>query len=244
MGTLSLKHKIKSAVIPVIRSRGQTAFVLQLPANARLLDIGCGDTSPWRVKSVRPDLHYVGLDIDSINHADVTEIADEYHLAKPTDFDGAIRAVGSRAFDAVICSHNIEHTEKPFQVIEAACSALRPGGQLYLAFPSEKTATLPHRKGTLNFYDDETHVWLPVFDEVVACLQRNGIDLVYQVREYYPAAYFLLGVVTEPYSALKRQVGPHAGTWALYGFESIIWGQKSGGSRSANEKSASFATAE
>ena len=90
---------------------------------------------------------------------------------------------------------------------------------MYLAFPSEKTARLPHRKGTLNFYDDKTHVWLPPFGEVVANLRQNGLDVIHHVREYHPLIYVLLGAATEPYSAFKGRVGPFGGTWALYGFE-------------------------
>ena len=95
-----------------------------------------------------------------------------------------------------------------------------------MAFPSEKSVTMPHRQGTLNFYDDKTHVWLPPFDDIVACLRQNKIDVMRQYRQYRPPICFLLGAVTEPYSAYTGKVGRGGGTWALYGFESVLWGRK------------------
>lgn len=227
METPTFKTKIKRAILPVVRARGQTSFALQLPERARLLDVGCGLASPFRMKTLRPDLYYVGLDIQRTDQPESMKlVTDEYHQTSPEGFDAAIRELGERAFDAVISSHNIEHTQKPFAVVEAMCSALRPGGQLYFAFPSEKSPAFPHREGTLNFYDDKTHVWLPRFDELLAVLRRNGVHPVYQSQRYRPALYFLIGAVTEPYSAITRRVGPFAGTWALYGFESVIWGRR------------------
>lgn len=227
METRTLKFILKRALLPIIRSRGLTAFTQQLPKNARLLDVGCGNFAPLYAKTLRPDLYYVGLDIDGGAQPDIRKtVVDEYHLTRPEVFDEAISAFGSGKFDAVICAHNIEHTQKPFQVLEAICNVLRPTGRLYLSFPSEKTSRLPHRKGTLNFYDDVTHVWLPPFNDVIVCLQQNGIDVIHQIREYHPLIYSLIGMITEPYSAFSGRLGPLGGTWALYGFESIIWGEK------------------
>ena len=77
-------------------------------------------------KNLRPDLYYVGLDIMAGGNNSVRSIANENHLSQPSAFDTTIRALGT--FDAVISSHNIEHTEKPFEVLEAMCSVLRPEG--------------------------------------------------------------------------------------------------------------------
>ena len=110
MEFVTLRSTLKRAILPIIRSRGQTSFTLQLPAQARVLDVGCGSSSPLRVKTMRPDLYYVGLDIIGPNQGDVSRsVADEYHVTEPANFDEAIRALGSNRFDAVICAHNIEH---------------------------------------------------------------------------------------------------------------------------------------
>jgi len=46
-----------------LRTRGKDAFVLSLPQSARLFDVGCGNDSPRRVKNLRADIWYIGLDV-------------------------------------------------------------------------------------------------------------------------------------------------------------------------------------
>ena len=107
--------------MPVVRPLGQDSFAIRLPHEARILDVGCGQR-PSVLKNLRPDLYYVGLDIMAGGNDSIRSIANEYHLSQPSAFDTTIRALGT--FDAVISSHNIEHTEKPFEVLEGVqCSA-------------------------------------------------------------------------------------------------------------------------
>ena len=93
-----------------------------------------------------------------------------------------------------------------------------------MAFPSEASVNFPSRGGTLNFYDDETHVWLPEFDKIVSQLKENGMKINYANRRYRPLILRFVGWIVEANSRTLNRVID--GTWAYYGFEAIIWATK------------------
>ena len=102
--------------------------------------------------------------------------------------------------------------------------ALAPGGRLYLSFPSEASAGFPSRGGCLNFFDDPTHNTIPNFDRVRQALGEGGLTIEFAARRYRPLVKLLQGLLLEPLSRAKNRVLP--GTWALYGFESVIWARR------------------
>ncbi len=215
---------LQAAKLALFNPRGRNRFLAQLPRKARVLDVGCGNDSPRSFKAIRPDLYYVGLDVgDCRQPIDPRSVADEYVIVEPDDFRDAINRFGQR-FDAAVSAHNLEHCDDPEGVVEAMAGALVPGGKLFFAFPSLASKTFPKRAGCLNFYDDPTHNDVPDFAAVCRQLIARGLEIEYRAERYRPPAKFALGLGVEPISALKRRVMP--GTWALYGFESIIWARK------------------
>jgi SAM-dependent methyltransferase len=213
-----LRHHAGAWLAP----RGYRAFLASLPVGARLLDAGCGNNSPYRVKSQRPDVYYIGLDVGDYNQT-LPLRADEYLVVAPQQFAAAI-AARRGTLDAVISSHNIEHCVAPGAVIEAMAGALRSGGRLYLAFPSEHSAELPRRGGTLNYRDDPTHLELPRFKAIDAQLRAAGLEITFAAPRYRPLLPRLVGGLLEPWSARRNRV--LYGTWAYHGFESMIWARK------------------
>ena len=129
--------------------------------------------------------------------------------------------------DAVISSHNLEHCENPIAVIEAMAVALKPQGRLYLAFPSEASVGFPSRRGSLRFSDDPTHRAPPSWTDVIRQLSSSGMTMDFAARRYRPWVAAGVGAVLEPVSMLSRRVMPLGSTWALWGFESVIWATKS-----------------
>ncbi len=199
-------------------------FIKSLPPKARVLDVGCGNNGPLRAKTIRKDIYYVGIDIADYNNTDKDiEIADEYIKCDPERFAQSISDLGD-GFDAVISSHNIEHCNHPQETISAMCKILKPKGVLYLAFPSERSESFPSRKGTLNFYDDKSHIWLPVWEEIKEIFRSNNMEIVFETKSYRPIILRIIGGVLEPISKLTKRA--YVGTWALWGFESIIWARK------------------
>jgi len=208
-----------------LRPRGKLAFLKSLPAGARVLDVGCGNNSPRDAKVLRPDLIYTGLDIGDYNQQESIRYADAYILVSPTEFADAISAHEGR-MDAVVSSHNLEHCDDPEAVLRAMVAALHPGGRLFLAFPCQMSVRFPSRRGTLNFFDDGTHSAVPALEAVLGTLRTGGVTLGYACRRYRPKLLASLGLALEPLGWLLGRNMPAGSTWALYGFETIIWGRR------------------
>jgi SAM-dependent methyltransferase len=206
-----------------LRPRGKQAFLRSLPPGARVLDVGCGNNSPRDAKILRPDLVYTGLDVDDYNQQDSIRYADAYIVVSPAEFANAISAHRDQ-MDAVISSHNLEHCDDPAAVLDAMVAALRPSGRLFLAFPCEQSVRFPKRRGSLNFFDDATHRLVPTWGRVLGTLRGRGVTLVYACSRYRPRILAGLGLVLEPLAWLLGRNMPAGSTWALYGFESIVWG--------------------
>ena len=171
-----------------------------------------------------PDSYYVGIDVGDYNNTkeELAE-ADEYLIFEPERFADGIAEL-PKDFDAVISNHNIEHCNYPEKTLKAMCSRLQEDGLLYLAFPSEASVDFPSRKGTLNFYDDPTHAYLPQYDDMIRSLRSNGMEIVFARKRYRPLVYFIVGGVSEPHSRKINKV--IRGTWAFWGFETVIWAKK------------------
>ena len=219
---MSLKTKLACA----LRPQNKTAFVASLSPGSAVLDIGCGNRSAERIKLVQPALRYVGVDVGDYLQTETSFNAmDRYLCVESPGFADAILTIGE-AFDAVISSHNIEHCEQPEQVVDAMCAALKPGGRLYFAFPSEASVRFPKRAGTLNFYDDPTHRTPPNYLGLLGQLKANGMQIDSASQRSRPFAYAAAGLMIEPWSALTSKVDDRGAIWALWGFESIIWATK------------------
>lgn len=215
--------KLRVGLQRLLRTRGKDAFVASLAQGARVFDIGCGNRSPERVKALRADLFYVGLDVQDYEQSHRSlGLADEYRITSPAGFLASIGAEQG-TMDAVISSHNLEHCDSPMEVIERMTGALKRGGRLYLSFPCEASVDFPSRAGSLRFTDDPTHRKPLGWDGVVARLQEGGMRVDYAAGRYRPFAPALMGAALEPLSALCRRVMPFGSTWALWGFESVVW---------------------
>lgn len=222
-----LQTRLRHAITRFLRPRGKQAFLHSLPRGARVLDVGCGNNSPREAKIQRPDLFYTGLDVGDYNQQDSLRYADAYVVVPPAGFADAIAAHAGQ-MDAVISSHNLEHCDDPAAVLDAMVGALRPGGRLFLAFPCEASVRFPRRRGTLNFFDDATHRAVPRWDAVMGAFRRPELTLECATARYRPM--LLACLVLEPMGWLTRRNMPAGSTWALYGFETIIWVRRAPGS--------------
>lgn len=216
--------RIRRRIHLFLHPRHKIAFITSIAKHGRLLDLGCGNNSPAVTKHVRSDLHYTGVDVCDYKQAKPpTDYADVYRIVSAEEFASTIESLG-HDYDAVICSHNLEHCLEQDRVLMAMMNALRKNGIIYLAFPCAESVSFPSRKGTLNFYDDETHTTPPDFPLIIEKLKNAGFKILFSRRRYRPWRRFLIGLAWEPSSAKRRQV--LRGTWELYGFESLIWAQK------------------
>ena len=191
----------------------------------RILDIGCGNSSPTLTKRWFPGCHYAGADIQryKLSNADVAAMDAFY----PLNADGS----GYDAIpDFVILNHVVEHIREPAPVVATLCAKLKPGGFMWIAFPSLRSLSLPHSVDeTLQFCDDPTHVYLPDVREIANVLLANGVAVLHagRSREGFSTA------IADAVKFCKRCVmrvftGKFSGRgmWYVLGFEDHVFGQR------------------
>jgi 2-polyprenyl-3-methyl-5-hydroxy-6-metoxy-1,4-benzoquinol methylase len=217
---------LRDRLASLLQPKGKTSFLMSMALGARVLDVGCGNDSPSRTKKSRPDLYYVGIDIDHSNTGTRHgyENADEFYLTHPDEFHNKIFELRNQ-FDYIISSHNIEHCYNRESVLRAMASSLKSGGVLYLSYPSKASINFPHRRGPLNYYDEKEHTETPPDTEyVIKLLNSMSCDVEFMSESYRPILMRVIGLLLEiPSKALNRTL---TGTWQLYGFETIMWIKK------------------
>jgi SAM-dependent methyltransferase len=198
-------------------------------AAPRILDIGCGNGSPTLTKRWFPGCYYAGADIQRYNlsDADVASMDAFFQLGA----DGAgYDAIPEATYDFVILNHVIEHMREPAPIVEELCRKLKPGGYIWIAFPSRRSLTLPHSVDeTLNFYDDPTHVHVPDVGEVANLLLENGVMVLHAGRSREGFWTTVADVVKYgKRRAVQLVTGRFSGRgmWYLMGFEDHVFGQR------------------
>jgi SAM-dependent methyltransferase len=175
----------------------------------RILDIGCGNNSCTITKRWLPGSHYSGADIQRYNNSD------------------ADLASMDRSFDLILIHHVLEHMPNPAPIIALLCSKLKPGGHIWIAFPSLRSLSLPSGHGTLQFCDDDTHVYLPDVREVSNVLLANDIKILHAGRSR-DIPRTLIGAALLPWALVKKlTTGKMSeGLWHILGFEDHVFGQR------------------
>jgi SAM-dependent methyltransferase len=203
----------------ILYPNGKVHFLTLLRDCVSILDVGCGNNSPYLIKSILPRSIYTGIDVGNYNQTRPNP-ADHYIITAPESFAEKI-AEFNACFDAVISSHNLEHCNDRLETFIAMLEAVRPDGLLYISFPSEKSVTFPSRVGTLNYFDDSTHKDNPPnIDQLMEIAREKGFEVIFMTRCNRPLLSWVLGLLFEPISILKGRV--MRGTWEFYGFEAIM----------------------
>ena len=183
----------------------------------RLLDVGAGNHSASVAKRWFPNCHYAGIDRDRHYQNDAADFAamDEFFELDLTQLDFA--RIPDSSYDVLLLAHVIEHLENGDQVLRALVPKLRPGGMIYVEFPGPQSLHFPSKRGTLNFYDDDTHVRVFDANQVAGILRECGMEVVRAGTRRDP-----VGILFLPVLALraKRKHGyvPGGVLWDLFGF--------------------------
>ncbi|HEX3968247.1 MAG TPA: methyltransferase domain-containing protein [Edaphobacter sp.] len=193
----------------------------------RILDIGCGNNSPSTTKHWFPGCHYSGADIAQYNNneQDLAAIDDFY----PLGLDGSgYSVIPDKSYDFIILHHVIEHMETPAPILATICSKLKPGGYIWIAFPSLRSLSLPSAEGSLQFCDDPTHVHVPEVREISNILLANDVKVLNAGRSK-DFVRTLIGAAILPLAFLRRLFTGRMsakGLWYVLGFEDHVFGQR------------------
>ena len=196
---------------------------------SRILDIGCGNNSPSLTKRWFPGCHYTGADIQRYILRDEDDAAMDAFYLLGVDGSG-YAAIPDGSYDFVILNHVLEHIAEPVPVLAALCSRLKPGGYIWIAFPSLRSLSLPaSHDETLQFCDDPTHVYLPDVREVANILLANGVKVLHAGRSREGFFTTLADALKLLKRLLKRIFTGRfsgRGMWYLLGFEDHVLGQR------------------
>lgn len=159
----------------------RTCFLKTLPREAQVADIGAGDGSlSVFLNWPSPERRDLALYAYSIEKG---ELFDQFQGYEISDWNEAPPEFGGRMFDAIVCAHFIEHIADPTSFAVWAQRKLKPGGRIYLEWPSPASLDLPSRAKLeeigvplviSRFDDDCTHNELPDCDAMIAALVSRG----------------------------------------------------------------------
>jgi len=191
----------------------------------KLLDVGAGNHSASRIKSLFPQCEYYGLDLDkSYNNSDEDfKVMKDFYELDLTKLNYDI--IPQQYFDGIWMAHVIEHLYNGDEVVAGLINKLRPGGYFYIEYPGKKSTTLPSMRGSLNFKDDASHVRLYSVKELTKVFEANGcVVLKSGTRRNW---YYIFAMPVRMIVSLVKK-GHLEGNifWDLLGFAEYLWVKK------------------
>lgn len=188
------------------------------------LDVGCGNHMPQVTKKRFPAWNYYGLDRADYNvdAADKAVMAGYYRVDLAT---GTLDSLPDAFFDIIVMSHVLEHLHNGLDVLDGLARKLKPGGRIYLEFPSERSLALPSMKGSLNFCDDPTHVRVYDVREIANLLLERGFRILKAGRRQYWTRIWLFPIIV-PLKLLTRGRFEAGDFWDIAGFADYVFARK------------------
>lgn len=192
----------------------------------RLLDVGCGNHSPSKIKKLFPQSEYYGIDLDRSSYAydeeDNKAMTAFYEMdLTKLEFD----AVPDDYFDMILMAHIIEHLHNGDEVIARLSGKLKKGGYIYIEYPSERSKKLPSMHGSLNFHDDKTHVRVYSVPELKTLLQGLNFTVINGgTRREWTYILAMPARIIGHWIKGKKLVGNIF--WDLLGFAEYVFAQK------------------
>ena len=191
----------------------------------RLLDIGAGNHSASKTHQWFPNCEYHGVDLDKTYNNDENDfrLMKAFYEMNLEQLDFA--AIPDGYFDVILMAHIVEHLHNGDQVIAHLLPKLKKGGIIYVEYPGAHSTTLPRMKGTLNFFDDDTHVRIYSRPELFNLFMRNGCQVVAGGvwRRWHNVALIPVKI---PHNLLKYGRVLPSIFWDLLGFAEYVVARK------------------
>ena len=191
----------------------------------KLLDIGAGNNSAIKAQKNFPSCEYYGVDIskDYNNEDSNFSLMKDFYEIDLTKLDYSI--MPDNFFDYIQMAHIIEHLYNGDEVIKQLVSKLKKDGFIYIEYPGQKSTKLPSMNGTLNFYDDNTHVRIYSVKEIETILIEKGFEILNSGTRRN-----LIYILTMPFRIIvslittRKLQGNHF--WDLLGFAEFVYAKK------------------
>lgn len=191
----------------------------------KLLDIGAGNHSASRIKAIFPNCKYYGLDIntDYFNAEEDFRLMEHFYEIDLTRLD--YKEIPDNYFDGILMTHVIEHLHNGDKVLELLLKKLKKNGWMYLEYPGQKSTKLPSMHGTLNFYDDPTHVRIYTIEELKEVAENNNCKVKRSGtrRNYYYIAAMPVRIIQSLVKSKKLNGNIF---WDVLGFAEFLEIQK------------------
>lgn len=193
-------------------------YIVDIPCPT-ILDLGCGDGSPQVFAAAFPTSSYIGVDHDG----DRDPRADSAETARFISADletTTLDEVADASVDLVVATHVLEHLKRGCNLIDTVARKLRPGGFLFVIYPTPDSVHFPSMRGTLNFYDHPEHVTVVTPEELVAHVRSAGLSILSEGVSRNPVAIAIMParvILTAPFGALSASA-----FWDIYGFERYL----------------------
>jgi len=190
-----------------------------------ILDVGSGNHSASKTKRLFPNCEYHGIDLQKDFNNDEKDYAamSEFYEMDLTRL--AFDNIPDNYFDYIRMAHVIEHLPNGDKVIAGLLPKLKKKGYIYIEYPGEKSTKLPSMEGTLNFYDDPTHVRIYAVPEISNLLKTHQLKILSSGTRRNWAFLMLM-----PFSItgnLIRGKKPQGNMfWDLLGFAEFVLAQK------------------
>ncbi len=197
----------------------QLSALIDSTAYVRVLDIGCGNHSARYLRAQFPHCTYTGVDHSVYNNTPEDLALMDNFVSIDLDVSG-LSTIPDESFDLVVLSHVLEHLKSGRSVLREAASKLRPGGLVYVSHPHADSTNFPSRKGTLNFYDDPSHVTVFRPAEIALLLASYGCEILDTGRIRLARNLALMPLKVLLAEAFSEGIGPLL--WDLYGFEEYV----------------------
>lgn len=199
------------------------AFFRSLAPHSTILDIGCGSGSnAFAIWAINSTATIYGLDLYEGHFAPQRIIYKQVNL----DVDGL--PYPDNYFDAIVCTHVIEHLQNPISLGSDIYRILKPTGSLYIEAPNWISMLIPsfglarNQHNPFNFFDDPTHLrpWTKQsLYELVATASALSVMRLATVKNYrcllFDPFIILYGIAFKKRSLVINSVWNLVG-WSIF----------------------------
>ncbi|HLF70839.1 MAG TPA: class I SAM-dependent methyltransferase [Dehalococcoidia bacterium] len=203
----------------------------------RILDAGCGPKDGLMARRLfRRGCWYEGVSLWQPDPATrETRAFDRYHQQ---DLDATeLEFLPQRSFDYVVCSHTLEHLQDGRAVLRRLCDKVRPGGRLYLEWPSLESQTFPVCGYGLNFFDDPTHRQTYGLDVISKIIVESGLEIIFAGRRRNWLRMLLAPFLTAYHSLKARRLLLYD-LWDFTGFAYVVTAKRKAGDAAVDTEAA------